>query len=41
MNKEWFCVPLKCIDDAIEHIKDKTIVDYRYDAEEAVIKKIQ
>ena len=32
--REWFLVPLNVIDEAIEHIKDGTIGDYRFDAAE-------
>ena len=33
--REWFCVPLDQIDKAVELIKDGSIVDYRYDKNEA------
>jgi hypothetical protein len=29
--REWFLVPLEAIDDAVQHIRDGSIVDYRYD----------
>lgn len=29
--REWFLVPLEAIDDAVQRIRDGTIVDYRYD----------
>ena len=32
--REWFLVPLNVIDEAIEHIKDGTIGDYRFDPAE-------
>ena len=37
--KEWFCVPLATIQDAVEKIKDGSIVDYRFDVESGVLKK--
>jgi hypothetical protein len=30
--REWFLVPLFVIDEAIQRIKDRTIIDYEYDA---------
>lgn len=32
--REWFLVPLNVIDEAIEHIKDGTIGDYRFESAE-------
>lgn len=29
--REWFLVPLEAIDDAVQHIRDGSIVDFRYD----------
>ena len=37
--KEWFMVPLFVIDEAVERIKDGTIVDYRYDPNSAKLVK--
>jgi len=37
--REWFLVPLFVIDDAVERIKDGSIVDYSYDAEAGKIEK--
>ena len=37
---EWFCVPLSCIEEAVECIKNGSIVDYVYDTKNAqLIKK--
>ena len=33
--REWFIVPLHCIEEAIERIKDGSIVHYRFDAAQA------
>ncbi len=33
--REWFLVPLFIIDEAVEHIKDGTISEYRYDPKSA------
>lgn len=33
--REWFLVPLHVIDEAVERIKDGTIIEYRYDAQSA------
>lgn len=33
--REWFLVPLDAIDDAVKHIKDETVVNYRYDVKSA------
>lgn len=33
--REWFLVPLSAIDDAVEKIRDGTIMDFRYDPESA------
>ena len=38
--KEWFCVPLETIQDAVEKIKDGSIVDYRFNVESGVLEKI-
>ena len=35
--REWFMVPLFVIDEAVERIKDGTIVDYRYDPASATL----
>lgn len=37
--REWFMVPLFVIDEAVERIKDRTIVDYRYDPKAAMLVK--
>ena len=37
--REWFMVPLFVIDEAVERIKDRTIVDYRYDPKTAKLVK--
>lgn len=31
--REWFLVPINVIDEAVQRIRDRTIVDYRYDRE--------
>ena len=33
--REWFLVPLDAIDEAVRRIKDRTIVDCRYDIDSA------
>jgi len=33
--REWFMVPLFVIDEAVQRIRDRTIVDYRYDPKSA------
>ena len=38
--KEWFMVPLFVIDEAVERIKDGTIVGYRYDPKSAQLIKL-
>jgi hypothetical protein len=35
--REWFCVPLNIIEQAIEMVKDETIVNHQYDAKKAEI----
>lgn len=35
--EEWFLVPLKAIDDAVERIKDGTISEYVYDPKQATL----
>jgi hypothetical protein len=37
--REWFMVPLFVIDEAVERIKDGTIVGYRYDPKSAKLVK--
>lgn len=37
--REWFMVPLFVIDEAVERIKDRTIVDFRYDPKSAKLVK--
>ncbi len=37
--REWFLVPLFAIQDAVERIKEGSIADYRYDPQEANLKK--
>ena len=37
--QEWFCVPFECIEEAVDRIKDGSIVDYTYDSKEAQIRK--
>ena len=36
---EWFCVPLSCIEEAVECIKNGSIVDYVYDTKNAQLTK--
>jgi hypothetical protein len=31
--REWFLVPISAIDDAVERIRDRSIIDYRYEPE--------
>ena len=38
--REWFMVPLFVIDEAVERIRDRTIVDYRYDPASAKLIKL-
>ena len=38
--QEWFCVPLETIQDAVEKIKDGSIVDYRFNVESGVLERI-
>ena len=38
--REWFMVPLFVIDEAVERIRDRTIVDYRYDPASAKLVKL-
>ena len=38
--KEWFMVPLKAIDELVEHLKDGTLTDYVYDAQSAKLKRM-
>lgn len=33
--REWFMVPLECIEEAIERVKDGSIVNFKYDATQA------
>ena len=37
--QEWFCVPFECIEEAVDRIKDGSIVHYTYDSKEAQIRK--
>ncbi|OJF99388.1 GIY-YIG nuclease family protein [Pararhizobium antarcticum] len=37
--REWFMVPLFVVDEAVERIRDRTIVDYRYDPASAKLVK--
>jgi hypothetical protein len=37
--KEWFMVPLFVIDEAVQRIRDRTIIDYRYDPKSAQLVK--
>ncbi|MGY6547973.1 MAG: GIY-YIG nuclease family protein [Roseinatronobacter sp.] len=39
--REWFLVPLFVIKEAVERIKDGTISDYRYDPQEASLKRLK
>jgi len=32
--REWFLVPLHVIDEAVERIRDRSILNYRYDPEQ-------
>lgn len=38
--REWFLVPLNVIDDAVEKIKDGSIVNYTYDVKEARLVRV-
>ncbi len=38
--REWFLVPLFAIEESVERIKDGTISDYRYDPQEASLKRL-
>ena len=38
--KEWFMVPLFVIDEAVDRIRDGTIVGYRYDPKSAQLIKL-
>lgn len=38
--REWFLVPLHVIDQAVERIRDGSIVEYRYDPDMAIIEKV-
>ena len=38
--REWFMVPLFVIDEAVERIRDRSIVDYRYDPASAKLVKL-
>jgi len=38
--REWFMVPLFVIDEAVERIKDRTIVEYQYDPASAKLVKL-
>ncbi len=38
--EEWFLVPLKAIDDAVEKIKDGTISEYVYDPKQATLVRV-
>ena len=39
--REWFLVPLSAIDEAIEKIKDGSIIHFEYDPQTASLKKIE
>ena len=41
ITQEWFIVPIECIEEAVERIKDGSIVDYRYDTKSARLLKIK
>ena len=38
--QEWFVVPIKCIEEAVDRIKDGSIVHYKYDIKAASLVKI-
>ena len=38
--REWFCVPLAQIEEAVTKIQDDSIVDYRYDPGTASLVKV-
>lgn len=38
--REWFLVPIETISEAISRLKDGTIVDYQYDPDKGVLKRI-
>jgi len=38
--REWFVVPLDCIEEAVERIKDGSIIDYKYDQGSAKLVKM-
>ena len=35
--REWFMVPLFVIDEAVDRIKDRTIINFRYDPASATL----
>lgn len=37
--REWFVVPLQVIDEAVERIRDRTIIEFRYDAAKGQLAK--
>jgi hypothetical protein len=39
--REWFLVPLSVIDEAVERIRDRSIVEFEYDPASASIKRIR
>ena len=38
--QEWFVVPIKCIEEAVDRIKDGSIVHYKYDTKAASLVKV-
>lgn len=41
MPREWFLVPLKAVNDAVEHLKHGSLTKYVYDPEIAELKPRQ
>jgi hypothetical protein len=37
--REWFLVPIKVIDEAVEKIKDGSIIQHKYDSQKGKIVK--
>lgn len=38
--REWFLVPLNVIDDAVQRIRDRSILEYRYDPQQGRLAKV-
>jgi len=39
--REWFLAPLSVIDEVVERVRDRSITQYAYDPETAVLKKLR